>query len=255
MKTKMLSLTTKLLLSLIFFTLHHSGNAQDKSFFVPDPLTAKWSYSETDGDGNQVATVFYSVEKMSGDAINGKVKLLVEKVNTQSPQDTVKSYVFYRFKDGEYMVDMNALFEGEVLASLVDSALEGKETTATEEEKEAAIEEMKRRIKISGEVRGMPRYPQAGQLPDYEFNFKFAIINMKVTGSDRRITGTELLHTPVGTYECHVMEETVTMKAMMQKDIEKIRYWYAYGIGLVKQSSYDKNGHLTSTLTLNSINW
>ena len=77
MKTKMLSLTTKLLLSLIFFTLHHNGNAQDKTFFVPDPLTARWSYSETDGDGNQVATVFYSVEKMSGDAINGKVKLLV----------------------------------------------------------------------------------------------------------------------------------------------------------------------------------
>lgn len=246
---------TKLLISLILFTLCHYGHTQEKVLFAPAPETARWSYSETDGNGNQVATVFYSVEKMTGDAINGKVKLLVEKVKTESPQDTVKNYIFYRFKDGEYMMDMSALFEGEVLASLVGSALEGKETTATEEEKAAAIEEMKSRIKISGEVRGMPRYPQTGQLPDYEFTFRFAIINMKVTGSDRAVTGTELLHTPAGTYECHIMEETVTMKAMMQKEVEKVKYWYAYGIGLVKQSSYDRNGHLTSTLTLQSTNW
>ena len=51
------------------------------------------------------------------------------------------------------------------------------------------------------------------------------------------------------------MEETITTKAMMMKDVEKIRSWYAYGIGMVKEVSYDKNGKLTSTIVLNTINW
>ena len=36
------------------------------------------------------------------------------------------------------------------------------------------------------------------------------------------------------------------------KDVEKTRSWYAYGIGLVKEITYDKNGKLISTMILNT---
>jgi hypothetical protein len=37
------------------------------------------------------------------------------------------------------------------------------------------------------------------------------------------------------------------------KEVEKIKAWYAYGIGLVKEITYDKSGKLISTMTLNAI--
>jgi hypothetical protein len=40
---------------------------------------------------------------------------------------------------------------------------------------------------------------------------------------------------------------------MMMKDVEKIKSWYAYGIGLVKEVTYDKHGKLISTMILNEI--
>ena len=42
---------------------------------------------------------------------------------------------------------------------------------------------------------------------------------------------------------------------MMVKDVEKIKSWYAYGIGLVKEVTCDKNGKLLSTMTLSEVNW
>lgn len=229
-----------------------NGLAQEKVFFVTEPENARWSYKEMDGDGNTIATVYHSVETMKGDAVNGSVKLRVEKVRTASPADTLKSYIFYRFKDGEYMVDMNAIFEEDVLESILKDAIDDMKSDVSEEKKKAAIEEMKSKFSFSGEVRGIPRYPKTGPLPDYEFQFKFSVISVRISGEDRKITGKETLHTPAGDFDCFIMEETITSKALMQKDVEKTVSWYAYGIGLVKQLTYDKKGELQSATLLDS---
>ena len=153
------------------------------------------------------------------------------------------------------MVDMNAFFEADVLADMVGQAIEKEATNASEAEIKAAIEEMRKMIKVTGEVRGIPRYPKVGDLPDYEFQFKLSIISIAVTGEERKIPGSEKLQTPTGIFDCFVIEETITSKAMMQKDVEKNISWYAYGIGLVKEETYDKKGRLVSTTLLNRINW
>lgn len=232
-----------------------SGQTTDEVYLAPNPQTARWSYMETDANGKQVATAYHSVESMEGDAINGSLKLRVEKISVTSPADTIKSLMFYRFKDGEYMVDMNAVFEGDVLNDLVSSAMENNETEISDAEKAEAIEKMRSQIKISGEIRGIPRHPEVGKLPDYEFQFKFSIMNMKIQGERRRIVGTERIRTEAGEFDCFILEETITTKAMLMKDVEKIRAWYAYGIGLVKEITYDKNDKVVSTITLNGINW
>ena len=229
--------------------------AQDKVYFVPDPETARWSYLEMDGNGATTATMVYSVNSMTGDAVNGSAKVKFESAGKQSSEEAAANFIYYKFKDGEFMIDMTAFFEADVLGELIDAAAGAEGIGASEEEKKKAIEEVKKLIEVSGEVRGIPRYPVIGALPDYEFVFKFSFVSMSVKGTERKISGKEKLTTPAGTFDCFIMEETVTTKAMMQKEVEKTVSWYAYGVGLVKENTYDKKGKLVSTTLLNSINW
>lgn len=241
----------------IAFALSWGMNAyaQDNVFFVPYPETARWSYLEMDGNGATTATIVYSVDSMTGDAVNGSAKVKLESAGKQSSEETMGSFIYYKFKDGEFMIDMNAFFEEDVLGEFIDAAAGAEGIEATEEEKKKAIEEIRKLIEVSGELRGIPRYPVIGALPDYEFVFKLSFVTMTVKGTERKISGKEKLTTPAGTFDCFIMEETVTTKAMMQKEVEKTVSWYAYGVGLVKENTYDKKGKLVSTTLLNSINW
>lgn len=252
--TDMKNITTILTTVIGLFIASSASTQTTSTYLVPDPQSARWSYIETDANGKTVATQYHSVASLDGNGINGSMKLRVEKVSASSPSDTLKNYIFYRYKDGEYMVDMNAIFEGDVLTSLVSDAIEDKDELSEEEMKEA-IEKMRSEFSITGEIRGIPRYPEVGELPDYEFQFKFSIFSVKVTGEDRRIAGTEKVVTNAGTFDCFIVEETITTKAMMMKEVEKTRTWYAYGIGLVKEISLDKKGKIQSTMLLDCINW
>lgn len=78
---------------------------------------------------------------------------------------------------------------------------------------------------------------------------------MKVTGEERKIIGKENIQTEAGLFDCFILEETVTIKAMMMTEVERTKSWYAHGIGLVKEISYDKNGKPVSTMILNKVNW
>ena len=236
-------------------TANAQSRAQDDVYLVPDPQTARWSYMENDADGKPVGMVYTSVESMEGDAVNGYLRLRVDEVPLASPEDTLTSFAFYRFKDGEYMMDLSAVFERDLLSSAISSALEKREEEISEEEIEEAIEKMKSHFKTSGEIRGIPRHPKVGKLPDFDYQLKLSIFSMKVQGEQRRIVGTERIHTEAGSFDCFILEETITMKIMMVKEVEKIRSWYAYGIGMVKENTYDKKDKLISTMILKEINW
>ena len=74
--------------------------AQDKVFFVPDPETARWSYLEMDGNGATTATMVYSVDSMTGDAVNGSAKVKFESAGKQSSEEATANFIYYKFKDG-----------------------------------------------------------------------------------------------------------------------------------------------------------
>lgn len=253
-------------ISSICLSLCHEANAQtetytqDAVYLVPNPRTARWSYVETDSNGQERATIYYSVDSIEGDAVNGNIKLRVEEVPVASPKDTTKSFDFYRFKNGELMADVYAGFEYNVfdgkLESLVSKTTQEKYPDLPEGQKKVVIEEVRSELfKISGEIRGIPRYPKVGKLSDYDYHFKFSIMSIRVTGQERRIAGKEKIQTEAGLFDCYILEETRSTKVMIMKDVEKIKSWYAYGIGLVKEITYDKNGKLLSTMILNEVNW
>lgn len=240
------------------------------SYLVPDPQTAEWSYIKTDAKGKYLLTEYHSVAKLSGDSYNGNVKIRVKEVTASSPADTVESFIYYRFKDGEYMADTQAFLADDLMGDIEEKAREQvleiakeKGTELSEDDKEEVIEKavkeamavMESEFNATGDIRGIPLYPKAGKLPGFEFKFKFSFFNIKVNGENRSIAGTEKIVTDAGTFDCFILEETLTTKIMLVKEVETVRTWYAYGIGVVKEITYDKKGNVTSILTLNSINW
>ena len=252
---------TFIIASLICMSFSALSNAQNSNqtakdvYLVPNPETAKWSYIQSDENGNPTSTSYYSIESLTGDGVNGLVKMLVEEVFVNPSVETTKDHVFYRFKDGEYMLDMDAILESDALKDATQSAIDEEGLELTEEQMKEVYETIKQELNISGEVRGIPRYPQVGKLPDFEFRFKIFIANVKMSGEKRRIVGTERIETNAGTFDCFVMEETLVTKAMLMKEVEKTKSWFAYGIGLVKEITYDKNDKVISTVILNEINW
>lgn len=250
----------EILVSIVCLSICYEANAQNDVYLVSDPQNARWSYIETDSNGKHVLTIYYSIDSIEGDGVNGSIKVSLEEVEAASPKDTIKDFMFYRFKDGEFMVDVSAGIEYNIfedkLDSIVCNTINEKYPDLTEEQKKELLEKTRSEfIKTSGEIRGIPRYPKVGKLPDYEFYSKVSIMSMTVRGEERRIVGTERIQTKAGWFDCFIMEETITTKSMMMKEVEKIKSWYAYGIGLVKEMTYDKNGKLISTMILNKVNW
>ena len=249
-------------LSAICLGLSSVANAQSlkEVYLAPDPQTAKWSYIETDSNGKQIATIYYSIESLKGDAMNGNVKLRMNEVPVATPKDSTENFGFYCFKDGEYMLDLRSGFEDFVFEGKIDSltrvAVREKYPDITKEKEKEVFEKVRSEFyKMSGETRGLPRNPEIGKLPDFEFQCKMNIMSMKITGKDRRVVGKESIETGAGTFDCFIVEEIIATKFMFMKDVEKTKSWYAYGIGLVKEITYDKSGKLISTMTLNEINW
>lgn len=246
--------------SIIGLSICYEACAQNDVYLVSNPHSARWSYIETDSNGKHVLTIYNSVESIEGDGVNGSITLRIEEVPVAAAKDTTKSFMYYNFKDGEFIVDVSkgfedTMFEGR-LDSLVRNTITEKYPDLAEEKKKEVIEATKAEfINISGETRGIPRYPKVGKLPDYDFSIKISLMGMKVHGENRRIVGRENVQTKAGMFDCFILEETITTKLMMMKDVEKIKSWYAYGIGLVKEITYDKNGKLVSTMILNEVNW
>ena len=192
--------------SAICFCICYQASAQNDVYLVASPQTARWSYIETDSKGKHVLTVYNSIEAVEGDGVNGSIKLRVEEVPVASPKDTIKSFMFYRFKDGEFVADLSAGLEDTMFEGKLDSSIRGmideKYPDLPEEKKKEVLEQARAEfIKITGEVRGIPRYPEVGKLPDYESHVKITMMSMKVIGADRRIVGRESIQTGAGLYD------------------------------------------------------
>ena len=127
----------------------HEASAQnaDNVYLAPNPQTARWSYIETDSNGQQIATIYNSVESIEGDAVNGSIKLLVEEVPVASPKDTTRSFDFYCFKDGEFMADVFAGFDYNIFEGSLDirvrDIIQEKYPDLSEEKKTKVLEEVK----------------------------------------------------------------------------------------------------------------
>jgi len=69
------------------------------------------------------------------------------------------------------------------------------------------------------------------------------MLTMQINVINRKVLGAEKVKTPAGEFECVKISHTMETKTMVKKT-HTIVEWYAQGIGLVKQETYDKKGVL-----------
>ncbi|MCA8830066.1 TapB family protein [Hymenobacter pini] len=76
---------------------------------------------------------------------------------------------------------------------------------------------------------------------------------------NRKITGTEAVTTPAGTFQCYKVEgqqesATVARADMVMRDAARLVQYYSPEVGIVKTELYDKKGKLSQTQLLTAIN-
>ena len=197
-------------------------------------------YENLDADGNLISVNADSLAVMTGDFEEGRATVVSTIIN-QGDSSRFRSKVLMKFDRGEVITDMAALMEEAMQEGMRQSmdAMGGGEDA----ESQAAMKEVLDRTSVTGECRGIPADLSVGmELPDYEIEIKVMFIT----------SGRESVTTPAGTFDCYVVEETMTAKAMMVNEKTRQVSWYARGIGLVKQQTFDKK-KLTGTTILTSI--
>ncbi|WP_460611957.1 MULTISPECIES: TapB family protein [Hymenobacter] len=75
----------------------------------------------------------------------------------------------------------------------------------------------------------------------------------------RRVTGTETITTPAGTFQCYKVEaeresSTAARADMVMRSVVKVVDYYSPAVGLVKTEIYDKKGKLAQVRLLTAIN-
>jgi hypothetical protein len=78
------------------------------------------------------------------------------------------------------------------------------------------------------------------------------LMTMSVHVFNRKVDSQETITVPAGTYNCYKITYDVESKVMF-KIQGKAAEWYAKGVGMVKQETYDSKGKITGSTLLKSI--
>lgn len=109
---------------------------------------------------------------------------------------------------------------------------------------------------MSGDGLNFPRQLEVGEvLPDGMTRMEVAsngvsIVTLTFESKNRTVEAREKVATPAGTFDCFRIREEIAYNAMFLKRTFSIVGWYAKGVGLVKQETYDAKGGLSSWMEL-----
>jgi len=106
-------------------------------------------------------------------------------------------------------------------------------------------------VQVKGNNMEIPVNPQPGDvLPDasVEMSLKMGFINMKISAdvTNRKVESIEDITVKGGAFKCYKFSSDLNSVAMGIKVKAKSAEWYAKGVGVVKNESYDKEGKLQS---------
>lgn len=110
-------------------------------------------------------------------------------------------------------------------------------------------------VSTTGDDLMLPSKLEVGQtLPDASSEIKAAsggvsLITMTVNIRNRKVEAKETIQTAAGSFECYKISYTTETKMLGTKSIDT-RIWYAAGVGMVRQESYDKKGNLEGKIEL-----
>jgi hypothetical protein len=102
----------------------------------------------------------------------------------------------------------------------------------------------------------MPRSPKEdSELPNGEMSVVVSssgmkVLTLKANTKERKVEKKESVTTPAGTFDCVKVSQVNELKVGLITNKNKTTTWYAPGMGMIKQETYDKKGKLDSKIEL-----
>jgi len=211
--------------------------AQDCELFVPMDVGTVWEITNYTAKGKADGTSKYELidKVISGNDVTFTIK--VEAFDKKGKLLFSQDYEAF-CKDGFFEFDMSYMLE----------------RMMTDEYKDLEID-----ITMDVEDYKMPKFsdPVGTELEDSKLtmNMNMGGMNMKteLEYTERKLTAKENISTPAGTYDCILIEQTVSTKISIMNTSFYNKDWFSEGVGMVRTETYNKKGKLVSYSELTSF--
>ncbi len=222
-------LITVMLLSVFFIQLGVSQNNCSK--YYPMIEGATFEYTNYDKKGKSDGTASYKVTNVSTSGENTSATMAME-LNDKKGKEIYKTDYKFTCTGNMVNVDYKSLIPASMLEQYKDMEMD-----------------------ISGTDLELPNNLSIGQqLADANISMKLSMsgINMNtiIDLVNRKVEKKESVTTAAGTFDCYVIYTNNNIKSMMVKQAFLSRVWFAEGVGMIKQESYNKNGKLMVSTVL-----
>jgi len=212
------------LLSLIICLVTFSGYSQNNcSKFYPLNEGASFEYTSYNKKGKTEGLVSYKVVRVETNNGRTDATMAMNYANAKGKEVLTTDYR-YSCSGDKVTVDYQSLIPSQMLQQY-----EGMD------------------MDISGTDIELPNNLSVGQtLADanvaIKINMSGIAMNIAVDMVNRKVEKKERVTTPSGTYECYVIYSENKTKMMVANQTFPSRIWFAEGVGMIKQESYDKKG-------------
>lgn len=203
------------------------------SKFYPLEEGTTFQYTNFDKKGNPDGTVDYTISEVS-DKGPATVATFDLKYTDKKGKEIFESNYKITCENGTVRIDYKSLFPTQMMQQYSEMDIE---------------------MDITGTDIELPNDLSVGQeLADANVSVEMSMggikMNTTVDQTDRKVEKKESVTTPAGTYDCYLITESTTSKAMGASFELESKLWLAEGVGMVKQESYKKNGNLISSTEL-----
>lgn len=224
---KRLTITT--VLSIFFIQLGISQANCSK--YYPMIEGASFEYTNYDKKGKSDGTASYKVINVSTSGENTSATMAME-LNDKRGKEIYKTDYNFTCTGNMVTVDYKSLIPASMLEQYKDMEMD-----------------------ISGTDLELPNNLSVGQqLSDANISMKLSMsgisMNTTIDLVNRKVEKKERVTTSAGTFDCYVIYTDNNIKAMMVKQGFPSRVWFAEGVGMIKQESYNKNGKLIGSTKL-----
>jgi hypothetical protein len=218
--------------------IHPPLNGQDAcaELFILGDENAELEYTILDKKGKEISTVYNKVilvEETRLGTIFHFESTLTDKKSPNGP--LIETYAMRCYKDTLF-ISMKSMLPAGTLESYRNMQIE-----------------------ISGNDLPYPRSVKESEtLPNATIQVEVSsggmrMLGIKATTGERRVESKEKVTTSAGDFECFKISETTEVKVGFITTKTKTNSWFAPGVGLVKQETFDKKGRLNNRKELLKI--
>jgi len=225
----------KIILFIIVGIISTYSYSQDCSFYTPDTKGSTWEITNYSAKGKKNGLTSYELidKSVSGGVTTFEIKAISY---DKKGKEVFNSTFNAECKNGHYLLDMSFLANGAIMEAY-------KDMEVTIDNSSIEIPSMNSPVGTSLDDANMKVNINAGGFQ----------MNMTIDITDRKVEARENKTTLAGTFDCIKISQTNTTKMVAKIEMTS-KDWFAEGVGMVRNESYNKKGKLTGYSELTKLN-